>query len=142
MYSFNFIVTDQSHATDEPAPESYGQTIFVALQLGLTKANFDCGLIELKNSVWQFETRKNGTCYLLHGQAISNTGCHKAQICVSHKRNWIDWFLNRYTPAPQNYIEKTMRDILLALPGMSDLSESQSFQKFDAARDTFAKIRQ
>lgn len=113
-----------------------------ALQPGLSAAGFKCSNIELKNTEWQFCATKNGTTYLIGSRVSARTGRRQAQVYVGHRRRLIDRLLIRNKPAPQNYVEKSLRDTLKALPRVSDLKEFQSFGEIEAANGSFAAIRQ
>lgn len=145
MYCFNFTVSgycDNSGAAAEPSHEVNGRALLGALQPGLAAAGFKCGDLEFDKASWQFHACKNGTIYLIGGQTDGGTDSRKAKVFIHHSRSFVDRLLNRNKRAPQNYSEKSLRDALSTLPGVSDLQESQHFGEIEADKGAFAEIRQ
>jgi hypothetical protein len=137
MYYFNFTITEFS--TSQVACEG---TLIRTLQTGLTAAGFTCSTVLHENNDAQFRALKNGTIYHIGGQFDRKTSPCKAVIAVKHSRSLVDKLLIRNRLAPQNYIEKTLRDMIKAIPDVSDLQESQCFGEIGADNGTFVEIRQ
>lgn len=145
MYCFNFTISgycDNAGTTAEPSHRIIGRELLGALQPSLSAAGFTCGDLELERTSWQFHARKNGTIYLIGGQSDTGAGSRNAQVFIDHSRSFVDRVLNRNKRAPQNYSEKSLRDALTNLPGISELQESQHFGEIEAAKDAFSEIRQ
>ncbi|NIZ60421.1 hypothetical protein DL239_05465 [Sedimentitalea sp. CY04] len=133
MYYFNFTVTEffDSHPEGE-------RTLIDSLNKGLTQAGFICNFLPQTNNSTQLCVVKNGTTYHIGQQIERKTSPSKVLIAVKHNRSPVDKLLGRNKLAPQNYIEKTLRDILKSLPDVSDLQESQSFEEIKVDNGTFA----
>ena len=133
MYYFNFTVTDFFNSHPQ------GERILVdSLNNGLTLAGFICNFLPQKDNSTQLCVVKNGTTYHIDQQIERKTSSSKVFIAVMHNRSPVDKLLGRNKLAPQNYIEKTLRDILKSLPEVSDLQESQSFEEIKVDNSTFA----
>ena len=133
MYYFKFTVTE--FFTYHPKGE---RVLIDSLNRGLTQAGFTCSFLPQENSSTQLCVVKNGTTYHIDQQIERKTSPSKVLLAVKHNRSPVDKLLGRNKLAPQNYIEKTLRDILKSLPDVSDLQESQSFEEFKVDNGTFA----
>ena len=107
----------------------------------LTLAGFTCSFLFQEANDAQLRVVKNGTTYHIGLQLERKASPSKVLITVKHNRSPVDKLLGRNKLAPQNYIEKTLRDILKSLPDVSALQESQSFGENKVDNGTFAEIR-
>ena len=145
MYCFSFNVVghcDTAGADAESVEHNCGKTLLGAVQPGLAAAQFKCEPVEFENGYWRFKASKNGTIYQVGGQVECGIGRCRAQVFIRHDRGLLDRLLSRNVPAPQNYSEKSLRDALKALTGVSDVQESRSFEKFEADKVRIAAIQQ
>jgi len=136
MYYFNFTVTEFS--TFQVTTEGI---LTSTLQTGLTAAGFTCSPVLHENNDTQFRALKNGTTYHIGEQVDRTANPCKVVILVEHKRSLVDKLLIRNKHAPQNYIEKNIRGMIKALPGVSDVQESQDFRGIMVDSSTFVEIR-
>jgi len=136
MYYFHFTITDISDLQSEGE-----NTLIDTLQQGLTLVGFACSTLPPGTSGTQLSATKNGTTYHIQCRHEAETLPHKVLIAVGHSRGAIDKLLGRNKLAPQNYIEKTLREIIKALPEVSGLQESLSFGEIEVDNGTFTEIR-
>lgn len=141
IYYFSFTVSGSSSlriVQDKMANDICPQTLVSSLHTGLSAKGFACREILGE----EFRTLKSGTTYLIKSHVNTKPLPQMAMISVTHKRSLLDKFLGRNRLAPQNYIEKTLRDVIKSIPGVDGLQESQSFTGIGTNIGTFTEIRQ
>ncbi|WIY26714.1 hypothetical protein [Parasedimentitalea psychrophila] len=143
MYYFNFTIPNFSTSQvtgAETGPRTCERTLISTLQTGLTAAAFTCSAVKPENQAPQFGALKNGTTYHIGGQFNTEANFCRVIVFVKHKRSLTEKLLGLNKLAPQNYIEKTLREMIRALPDVSDLQESQSFGEIEVENGTFVEI--